>query len=169
MSGIALYKIADDYNRALSMLDEDAEERDAEALTELLGEVTDRFETKAANVTAYIRNIEAEAEAYKAEATRLEARQKQLEKRSKNLREYLSLEMRRCNLTECVAGFSTLKFVKTTWSVDLDPGVQLPDEYLRFKPAPAPEPDKVKIAQDLKAGIQIEGARLIQGERLKIA
>jgi hypothetical protein len=169
MPGIALYKIADDYKTALAFLDDVETEPDAEALTQLLSEVTDRFEDKAANVVAYMRNVEAEAEAFKAEAARLAARQKALEKRAENLREYLSVEMRRCNLTECTAGFSSLKFVKNPWTVELDAGIELPDDYMRFKPVPAPEPDKTKIAEALKAGVEIPGARLIQKERLKIA
>lgn len=166
---IALYQIADDYKRALSMLDDDATEPDAEALTQILGEVVDRFENKAANVVAYIRNVEAEAEAYKAEAARLLAGGKRREKAAAALKEYLAVEMRRCNLDECKAGLADLKFVKTPWAVEMDPGADLPEEYLRFKPAPAPEPDKAKIAADLKAGKQIEGVRLVQGERLRIA
>ncbi len=165
---IALYKIADDYQRALGMLDDDATELDAEALTQLLGEVTDSFEGKAANVTAYMRNVAAEADAYEHEAERLTLRGKTLRKRIDALKEYLALEMRRCNLTECNAGLNALKFVKTPWSVEIDPGAELPPEYIRVKPE-VREPDKVKIAAALKEGKEIAGARLVQGERLRIA
>ena len=166
MAGVALYKIADDYSKAIDFdLDTEA---DAEALTVLLSEIQDRFENKAAAVVAYLRNIDAEGDAYKAEAARLVGEAQKRERRAKALRDYLTLEMRRCNLVECKAGLASLKFVNNPWRVELDPGVELPEDFLRRKPAPAPEPDKTKIAEALKAGTDIPGARLVQDERLKI-
>lgn len=164
---ITLYEIADDYRRALDF-DIDSEV-DAEALTALLGEITDRFENKAAAVVAYIRNISGEAKAFKDESARLAAKGVALERRAASLESYLEHEMRRCNLIECKAGIASLKFVKNPWSVEIDPGVTLPPEYMRQPPTPPPAPDKKLLAEDLKAGKVIEGARLVQKERLKIS
>jgi len=161
---IALYKIADEYRQALD-IDVDTE-LDAQALADLLGEVEARFEDKAAQVVGYWRNMEAEAEAYKAEADRLVERARVIRRRGDAVREYLALEMRRVGMAECRAGTSTLKFVKNPWAVEVEDVGRLPDEYLRHKP---PEPDKTKIAEALKAGVQVDGARLVQSERLKIS
>jgi hypothetical protein len=164
---IALYEIADDYARALD-IDIDSEV-DAEALTVLLGEITDRFENKAAAVVAYQRNLLAEAKAFSDEAGRLAKKAVMLDRRAESLASYLELEMRRCNLTECKAGLASLKFVKNPWAVEIDAGATLPAEYMRQPPTPPPAPDKKLIGDDLKAGKVIEGARLVQKERLKIS
>ena len=167
MAGVALYKIADEYRSALD-LDLDTE-LDAEALTQLLGEITERFEDKAAAVTAYMRNVEAEAYAYAAEADRLAKHAKALNNRSDSLKDYLALEMRRCNLTECKAGLSQLKFVKNPWHVEIEPDAHIPDKYMVTPPTPQPYPDKKALAEALKAGETIEGVQLKQDERLRIA
>jgi hypothetical protein len=164
---IALYEIADDYARALD-IDIDSEV-DAEALTILLGEITDRFENKAAAVVAYIRNVSAEAKAFSDEAERHAKKAAALKRRADSLESYLELEMRRCNLTECKAGLASLKFVKNPWSVEIDAGATLPAEYMRQPPTPPPAPDKKLLADELKAGKIIDGARLVQKERLKIS
>jgi len=163
----SLYQIGEDYARALDF-DIDSEQ-DADALTALLGEIADRFEVKAANVTAYMRNIEAEAEAHAKEAQRHSDIARALTKRYAALKTYLEIEMRRCNMTECKAGLDKLKFVKNPWAVEISPDATIPEEFLRRKPAPPPEPDKPKLREALEAGRQIEGIRLVQTERLKIS
>ena len=161
---IALYRIADEYRQVLAWDIEN--EPDAEALCELLGEIEGRFEDKALNVTGYMRSVEAEAEAYKAEEDRLKETRQRLEKRAENLKKYLTIEMRRCGFDELAIGTSKLKFVKTPWSVEIEPTADIPNEYLRFKD---PEPDKVLLKKALESGKQIEGVRLVQGERLRIS
>jgi hypothetical protein len=162
-----LYQIADDYKKALDF-DLDTE-LDANALVELLGEITDRFELKAANVTAYLRNISAEKEAFEAESARLSEKAKAMDRRIEALKGYLSTEMRRCNLTECNAGLNKLKFVKNPWHVEITPGAIIPGRYMVQPPIPVPYPDKKALADALKSGEKIGGVQLKQDERLKIS
>ena len=42
---------------------------------------------------------------------------------------------------------------------------ELPEEYLKYKD---PEPDKVKLKADLKAGVEIDGVCLITKENIQI-
>lgn len=164
---IHLYEIADDYKKALDF-DID-NEIDSMALTELLSEVADRFEVKAGHVVDYMRSVEAEIDAYRKEEERLACRRETLKRRYDSLKEYLTYEMHRCEILECNAGLSKLKFIKNPWSVDIDANAIIPDNYMRHPAAPPPSPDKSKIADALKAGIQIDGVRLVQSERLKIS
>lgn len=158
-----LYEIADEYRQVLAW-DID-NEPDAEALCALLGEIEGRFEDKAVAVHAMIRNTEAETVAFKAEEDRLKERRKHLEGHAESLRGYLDREMRRMGLTEVRAGLVQLKYVKTPWSVEIEPTADIPNEYLRFKD---PEPDKALIKAALEFGVKIEGCRLVQSERLRI-
>jgi hypothetical protein len=45
---------------------------------------------------------------------------------------------------------------------------KLPAEYWRLPPAPEPQPDKKKIADDIKHGVVIEGVQLVKKPRLEI-
>ena len=160
---MTLYQISDTYQQAIGRALET--EEDAEALTRELSAITDSFAVKAEAVLGYVRNVEADANAYKAEMDRLQAHFKALQGKSDRLKEYLSHEMRRCNLTELKAGPNELKFVKNPWSVEVEcPTENLPVEYIRTTIAP----DKTALATALKAGEQIAGVRLVQGERLRI-
>lgn len=164
---VHLYQISNDYKKVLEWIEDVEGEPDANALTELLNEVQERFEQKAGAVVAYIKGAEAEAQAFRQEAERLEAHAARVERRVNAMKEYLAMEMRKVGLPEVDAGIAKVKFVKNPWAVDLIGPV--PDEYLRQRPAPPPEPDKAKIAEALKAGVQLDFARLTQGERLKIS
>jgi hypothetical protein len=54
-------------------------------------------------------------------------------------------------------------------SVDVyEPGL-LPAQYMRTPEAPPPAPDKKAIADAIKAGEEVPGARLVQGTRLAIS
>lgn len=160
---IALYEIGAEYRNVLTW-DID-NEPDAEALCQLLGEIEGRFEDKATAVVAFIRNVDAEAEAYKKEEDRLREHRARLETRSANLKKYLEIEMRGCGFDEMKAGLARLKFVKNPWSVDIEPGADIPNQYLRFRD---PEPDRKALKEALENGVEIEGVRLTQSERLRI-
>lgn len=160
---IHLYQIGEDYRKALSF-DLDSEE-DAEACIQLLGEIEARFEDKARNVVAYTLSLDAAAEALKTEEAKLAAKRRAIENRAERMRQYLEYEMRACQFEEIDTGIRKLKFAKTPWSVEIDEGIELPEEYVRIKR----EPDKKKLADDLKAGKQIDGVRLVQSERLRIS
>lgn len=164
---VHLYQISNDYKKVLEWIEDVEGEPDANALTELLDEVQERFEQKAGAVVAYIKGAEAEAKAFRQEAERLEAHAAVVERRVKAMQEYLAMEMRKIGIPEVDAGVAKVKFVKNPWAVDLIGPV--PSEYMRQPPAPPPSPDRAKIAEALKAGVQLDFARLTQGERLKIS
>jgi hypothetical protein len=49
-----------------------------------------------------------------------------------------------------------------------EPGL-VPAEFMTQPVAPPPEPNKAAIAGALKAGIEVAGARLVQGQRLVVS
>jgi len=166
MAGVALYKIREDYDTALAFMDDLETEADAEAVEQLLAEITDRFEDKAAAVCAKRASFEAEADICDNEVKRLTARADALRNKGKALKDYLEMNMRRMNLPAVRAGVFTAKFQKNPPAVDIAPGTTLPEKYLT--PPPPPAPNKKLIGDDLKAGIEIPGCALIQKESLRI-
>lgn len=161
---LALFQLADQYRIALSELPEDAtEEQIAATLAPLEGAIA----LKGQNIAAYCLNLDAEADAVEAAGKKLVSRAASARRRVESLKSYLFANMKALGITEIKANDSTFKakIVKNPPSVEITGAV--PAEYERVIPERR-EPDKAKIKDDLKAGVIIEGAKLVQGERLKV-
>ncbi len=65
-------------------------------------------------------------------------------------------------------GLFSIALYKKAAVVVIDDAAQLPPEYMRHPPQPAPEPDKKALLLALKTGRQIPGAHLDEGVRLSI-
>lgn len=164
---LKLYELANDYQRALVELPESGldEQTIADTLEGLEGALT----IKAQNVAAYCLNLEAEAEAVKAVGKRVTERAAALEARAQSLRGYLYANMKRSGISEIKAndGSFTARIKNNPPAVEIAPDVILPIEFTRLIPAKV-EPDKTKLKDALKAGREIDGVRLVQGDRLEI-
>lgn len=127
------------------------------------------FEGKGAAVTAYILNLEAEAEAVKSAIQRLTNRKRAIEGRSEWLRRYLRENMATAGIKriDAIDGtFSARLEIGRDESVEIDQDVVLPDSLCRVKV----EADKTKIKAAIKAGEPVpEGVRLVRRDRLVIA
>ena len=161
---LALYELTDAYRLALQELPEDAtEEQVSLALAPLKGQIA----SKGQNIAAFVLNLEAEAEAIDGAAKKLKARAESITRRQEGLRHYLYANMKALGITEIKANDGTFKakIVKNPPAVEITGAI--PAEYEKVIPEQR-VPDKNKIKDDLKAGVIIDGARLVQGERLKI-
>jgi hypothetical protein len=161
---LSLYALTDQYRTALSELPDDA---DAEQVHQALANLEGQIALKGQNVVAFVLNIEAEAEAIANAAKKLKARADSAQRKADGLRGYLYTNMKVLGITEIRANDGTFKakIVKNPPAVELTGPV--PAEYERIIPEKR-EPDRNKIREDLKAGVIIDGAHLVQGDRLKI-
>lgn len=127
------------------------------------------FEGNGAAVTAYILNIEAEAEAVKSAITRLTNRKNVIEKYSSGLRRYLRENMAATGIKRIDAldgTFSVRLELGRDESIEIDQDAVLPDSLCRVKV----EADKTKIKAAIKAGEPVPaGVRLVRRDRLVIA
>lgn len=129
---------------------------------EKLNELTIARDKKLESIGLWIKNLNADAEAYKKEKEAFAEREKAAKNKSDSLKRYL---------TEVLAGqkFSTEKiaisFRNTQVSVIAE-GVKLPEEYIRRKVTE--EPDKVAITAALKAGKMIDGCALQTNTSIQI-
>lgn len=118
-------------------------------------------DAKVENICLWIKNLKAEAEALKAEKEAFAARQKTAENKMESLKRYMT------NYLEGT-GFESAK-VKVSFrkseSLEIDEGVIIPDEYLRFK---EPEVNKTELKNALKHGTQIEGVRIATNYNIQI-
>jgi hypothetical protein len=161
---LSLYQLTDQYRAALSALPDDA---DVDQVQHALAALEGQIAVKGQNISAFVLNLEAEAEAIDNAARKLKARADSTKRKADGLKEYLFVNMKALGITEIKANDGTFKakIVKNPPAVELTGPV--PAEYERVIPEKR-EPDRNKIKDELKAGVIIENARLVQGERLKI-
>lgn len=118
-------------------------------------------DTKIENIACWIKNLNADAEAYKAEKQSFADRQKAAENKAESLKKYLA---------NYLAGqkFSTPKVAisfRKTSSVNVTDISQLPEEFLKFAD---PTPDKTAIKNAIKAGTTVTGAEIVEGQSISI-
>lgn len=165
LSTLRLYELADDYLNALEALAE-IEDLPPEAIADTLAGLSGTLESKAANVAAYIRHLEAEAVAIEDAWKAMERRQSALERHAHRLRDYLKGEMERTRLMKAKNLFISVRVQANPPSVVIDDEMQLPE---RFKqPITTIKLLKSEIGKALKAGEPVRGAHLAQSTRLVI-
>ncbi|MDO9313362.1 MAG: siphovirus Gp157 family protein [Burkholderiaceae bacterium] len=162
---ISLFKAAEALRGLLDQIDETTGEmpegfEDARALVS----------TKAVAVTAYILENGKQAEYLKEAAKELMDRARTAEKRNAWLRQYLASHMAGAGITKIADErglFSATLDVGRDKAVEVFDAAQLPDDYMRLIPAKV-EPDKSLIAQAIKDGFDVPGARVVARDRLTI-
>jgi len=146
----------------------DAEDFPVEALNDTLEGLTGEIELKSQNVAQFVLNLEASADAIARATAEMEMRRTRLLKRAESVRQYLYSNMQASGITKISCPYFTLTIKKNPPKVVItDPG-KVPGELYIYPTAPEPYPDKKAISARLKAGEEVEGAHLEQGERLEI-
>lgn len=128
---------------------------------ERLDELEMARDEKIENICLWIKNLSAEAEALKAEKLAFEARQKVTNNKLENLKKYI---------TQYLGGqkFKTTKVdvsFRKSESLDISPGAVVPEEYLKYK---EPEVNKTDLKKAVKAGLKIDGVRIVTNQNLQI-
>lgn len=166
MSNLALYTVADQYLsdiRDLEELDLSAEEFE-DKLANLAGDLAD----KATNVAMFVRNLEASADSIKQAEKQMADRRKALEAKADRIRSYLLDNMLRVGISKIDTPYFSLSVRKNPPSVEVLNFDSIPDEYMDIPPPPSPVLNKVRLKEDLKNGVIVEGARLTAGHSLQI-
>lgn len=118
-------------------------------------------DTKIENIACWIKNLKADAEALKAEKDALAGRQKAAENKMESLKKYLSgyLAGQKFQTPKVAISFRKVSSVNVT-----DMSI-LPKEFLRCAD---PTPDKTMIKNAIKAGNNISGAEIVEGQSITI-
>ena len=167
-----LYEITQAYagvTEALNALNpEDA--GDTHELESLLNEINDKFDEKAKSIANIVRRNETNIKNIDDEIERLKKLKKQKESTVDFLNSYLLASMKHSGIEKVDAGLFTIKINNTPPSVDIAPGTKLDEEYLTIPEVvqPEPKPNKRLIGEHLKAGVIIEGCKLVSKQVLKI-
>lgn len=146
----------------------DAEDLPPDVLLDTLEGLTGEFDDKAVAVAQVILSLQHDAEGIAELAQKQAARAKRLETRAESLKAYLLANMQAISRQKITSEFFDLRVQNNQPSVIVDEQDAIPAEYLYTPPPPPPAPDKKKIAEAHKAGIEVLGTRPHQGQHLRI-
>lgn len=165
MKQFEVYRVVDAFNDEESYINPETGEIDIEMFNNIKLDIDEKLE----NVIRLIKNTEAEKAALKQAADELVARAKQKEKTIESWKRCLAYALGATNKVkfEGVAGSTGFK--------KLPPSVKLDDDFVekwkesgKYLRQAEPEPDKKAIAEALKNGETVEGARLETGTKLYV-
>lgn len=160
----SLYEIKNEYLNVLNNIEFDEETGEILNLEEL-EEMESAFDEKTEAVALYIKEQVALAEAIKAEEKSLYERRKRMENKSERLKTYLAESLVEVGRDKFETPKCKLSFRKST-SVEIPDESLIPKEYL--KETITYNPDKTLIKEDIKNGVIVEGASLVEKRNLQI-
>ena len=163
---LALYTIADQYLIDLQKLQD--LEIDEQTFADTLEGLSGELELKATNIAMFVKNLEASAEAIKAAEKTMADRRKAIENKADRIRQYLLDNMLRTNITKIESPHFVLSIRKNPPAVDVVNLQMIPSQYFDVPEPPSPTLNKNRLKEDLKLGIEIDGARLTIGQSLSI-
>jgi hypothetical protein len=169
MTTVALYQLAGQYQQLaerLSNMDLDAQ---TVADTIEASGLTDEIAEKACGIEMVARTLEMHTPAIDAELERLTALKKQRQKAAAGLREYLKVHMQATGIQKIEAPLFKIRLQNNPPAVDVFEPDLVPIEFMTQPEPPPPAPDRKAIAGALKAGIDVPGAKLTQGQRLVVS
>lgn len=162
----ALWMLAAEYH-GIAGLAETQTDTDPAEVAAMLDAIEHDIERKAENIAHLIRHLDAESAAILEWAEHAKARAKAIDNRAQALRDYLAGALASVGVEQIKRPGIVIGWRKSS-AVVIDDAAQIPAEYMRQKPPPAPEPDKKLIGDDIKLGVIVPGARVEQRKTLNI-
>lgn len=163
---LALYQIADQYLQDIKLLQE--RDLDDQTFADTLESLSGDLEVKATNVAMFIRNLEASAESIKAAEKQMADRRKSIEAKADRIKEYLLDNMQRTGITKIECPYFKIAVRDNPESLIVDIDANIPEEYYNQPPPPEPVLDKVRLKNDLKLGVIVDGCKLVRKQRVEI-
>lgn len=161
---IKLYEIADEYKDLLNNLYNDETGEIDETIMDRLNALDKPMQDKCINTVRALKSMEAEFNAIEHERKAMQAREKALKSKIEWVNNYLLENMDKTGINEIVCPQFVIRLRKNPCSVSVYSQAELPDEYMKI----AVSYDVAKIKDDLKAGIHVPGATLVQTQRISI-
>jgi len=161
-----LYEIKDLYFRFFELVENGEIELDAYADT--LEAIDGEFEDKADNIACLIKTLISEAKAIESEEKALKERRERKERQAESLKNYLSITMQQLGKSKLETTRNVLSFRKTT-SLYIEDEVRFMELHPNLVNTKVEKSISKKDATEIiKAGCQLEGARLIEKQNLQI-
>lgn len=161
-----LYVIADNYRKALTMIEES--EASSEMIDATMNALEGAFEAKAINVAFFIQELEATATAIDTAMQSMELRKRSVQRNADRIRGYLKNCMEATGTQKIECPHFKISVKKNAPKAEVFDEKQIPDEYMQQPEPPPKKLDKRMLLDDLKQGVVIEGVALVQETRLEI-
>lgn len=130
--------------------------------------LTDDIAQKATGIEMIARSLEMHTPAIDAEIARLSALKATRTRKAQGLRDYLKINMIAAGIQNLDSPLFCISLRINPPAVDIfEPGL-IPAEFMKTPTPPPPAPDKTAIKAAIKAGIEVPGAKLTQGQRLDV-
>lgn len=165
MKTLSLYEMSNQYQFLITDLYDYETGVVNETALEKLNALNDTIEEKCINISKLFQSLQATQEAIKAEKDRLAKREKAFKNQAERLKEYLKMNMERCEIKKIECTEFTISLQKNPASIQVICEDEIPAEY--DKPVKR-EIDLLKIREDLKNGVDIPGVCLAQGSSIRI-
>jgi len=156
-----LYELADQMKGLQQLID--SGEMTADGLSDTLEGLSGDIAAKGGDVLMFMANLKGDIDAFDGEIKRMTARKKAMQNNHDWLKNYLSLNMIECNITKIESPVFTATLRKPTKMVEITSEDDLPVEYQTMIPA-SWKINKVQILKDLKSGVDIPGAKIVDGK-----
>lgn len=149
------------YDLTSDLIELESLDLDDKSIADTLEAVSGEFNDKAVAILKFTENMNGDIDCLSNEIKRLQERKKVIENRKAKLREYLLYNMEKSGVTKIECPFFTASIRKGSESVEIENGELLPDEYVTVEVVE--KADKNAIKRDLRAGKEINGAKLVCG------
>jgi hypothetical protein len=166
MTSLKLYEIANQFRELESLAD--SGDLPPEVIRDTLEGLQGDMQQKGVAVAQFIRNLDVNADVIDEAAKAMQQRANRLRKRAESVKAYLLFNMQATGITKIEAPEFVIALRNNPEAVEIAEGAQIPDELMVRPEPPPPRPDKVKIKAALKAGQNVDGCRLVAGQRVEI-
>jgi len=166
MNNLSLYQLSSNYLQALDFLTDPEIDLPIESINDTLEGLTGELEDKAVNVTKFLRNMEAVADAIKEAEESMAKRRKALENRVKWMKDYLKNNMEYSGISKIECPFFKLSIQKNPAAVNIFDEAAIPEQFK--EQVISWKINKTAIKDAIKAGEAVKGAELTNGTRLVI-
>lgn len=158
MNNLSLYNITNSFITLFEKAEN--EELTQEEIQEQGNELALALKNKSTSIIGYVRNLDLTSEAIKNEIDRLTIMKKAIDNKNTKFKEYVKENMERLDLPKIDTELGTLSIAKNPASVEIFDETLISDEYKKEKVTVSI--DKTSIKNALKAGKDVQGARLVE-------
>lgn len=168
MSAVTLYQLAVEHQRLAEFLA--AADLDSETIADTIEStgLPDAIADKAHALELIARTLEQHQPALDAEITRLVALRAARAAAAARVREYLFKHMLACGIKRIDTPLFSIRVTNNPPRVEIFDERMLPAAFMRQPETPPPEPNRKAIAEAIKRGEDVPGARLEQSQRLVV-
>lgn len=164
MDNFRLYELTEMYQNIWDLVGDD--EVDLDSLEKALSSIEDNIEAKAENTAKLIKGIEGDISILKEEENRLAKKRRTLENKQKNIKKYLEMQFKVMEINKIKTPLFTVSLQKNPPSIEIINEDLIPEQ---FKNAVTTiSVAKKDLLEAIKDGQTIEGAKIKQGESLRI-